>query len=131
MKRAVARILAVYFIVGSLFPHTDFAQLQHIPIVGDHFRLHINDAILSGEDYNLLEFLWAHFIEADDHEHSDGTNHSDLPVRHFHQVIQLAFQPSSVVCNYLEDDKSQRIDFFTSKYTFQYLSILDRPPVVS
>ncbi len=75
--------MALYMLVGSLFPRTDFSQLVKVGNVVEHYRQHQADWRFSGEQLSLVQFLEIHFIAQDEHQQFPGHEHSDLP---FHTV---------------------------------------------
>lgn len=88
--KLIAQILALYFLLGSLLPGSDFSQLKKAPAVWEHYLLHRQLAVDAGEDTSLLDFLYAHFLYPDSHRHNDGgQSHQDLPLKTVHTFSQI------------------------------------------
>jgi hypothetical protein len=78
--KAISKILAFYFLLGSLFPGTDFSQWSKLYVLLEHFEEHGAEAAAQGEALSFPVFLLDHFLAADRHDHPDGS-HQDLPLQ--------------------------------------------------
>ncbi|TNE62277.1 MAG: hypothetical protein EP344_05195 [Bacteroidetes bacterium] len=78
----IAQILTVYMFVGSLFPRTDFSQLEKLPNLFSHYQKHVQEAEQGGLTTSFGAFLWQHFVTPNQHRHADDS-HQDLP---FHSI---------------------------------------------
>ena len=87
--RFIAFTLAVYMLIGSLIPRTDFSQLVHIYSVIEHFQEHREEAARAGLELSFFEFAEMHFIEVNSHTHDDPTDHQNLPCQSFHASVLL------------------------------------------
>jgi len=94
--------LALYLLIGGLFPGMDFNQLVRTGVLFQHLQEHQIEAN-NQEDITLLHFLWQHFLEVDSHQHDGGRGHADLPFQqinsdlHFYLVQLPAWGP--VTCS--------------------------------
>lgn len=79
--RVLAPLLALYMLLGSLFPGSDFSQLSRIPSLLDHFSQHRELAAQSDEQLSFLEFIQIHFYQT--------SKHADVPGEHDHQNLPL------------------------------------------
>ncbi|MDH3652335.1 MAG: hypothetical protein OEQ53_21780, partial [Saprospiraceae bacterium] len=61
MKVIFTRLLALYFLLGSLFPQTDFAQLLHLPEALHHFQQHLNEARSTETPFSIWTFIRDHY----------------------------------------------------------------------
>lgn len=83
--KLIAQILALYFLLGSLLPGSDFSQLKKAHSVWEHYQLHQKLATGSGDEVSLIGFLYDHFLNPDSHQHEDGgKSHQDLPLKTVH-----------------------------------------------
>lgn len=76
--KLTAHILALYFLLGSLLPGSDFSQLKKAPAVLEHYLLHqqLEDA------GSFFDFLYDHFWNPRGHQHEDGgKSHQELPLK--------------------------------------------------
>ncbi len=87
---ALSRFLALYFLLGSIFPNTDFAQLLHFPEAWLHYLEHAAEAHQSSEDFSIWTFLKDHYHSPDGHTH-DNSSHDHLPFQHFHASIEMVY----------------------------------------
>ena len=88
--KLLALILTLYFLLGSLLPGTDFSQLKKAPAVWKHYQLHQQLAAESSQDVSLFDFLYAHFLYPDSHQHDDGgQSHQELPLKSIHIFSQI------------------------------------------
>jgi hypothetical protein len=65
MKKAFACFFAGYFILGSLAPNTDFAQLWHAAFAFEHFSMHQEQANAQGSFCSFWTFLEDHYLDPD------------------------------------------------------------------
>ena len=87
--KAAAQILAFYFLLGSLFPGTDFSQLSKLGKLLEHFELHQQEAAATSETLAFSTFLLDHFWGQHRHDHHDDS-HQELPlqsIQHFPLVL--------------------------------------------
>lgn len=82
-----ANILAVYFLLGSFFPRTDFSQLAKVPNIFKHYECHVLEAKAKHVKPDFTNFLTDHFFGSLEHEHQDQSHHQ-LPLK----TINLDFQ---------------------------------------
>ncbi|HMQ48552.1 MAG TPA: hypothetical protein PKA00_17610 [Saprospiraceae bacterium] len=92
----IAKILAFYFLLGSLFPKTDFGQLAHVPQMLQHYQEHRMFALQTGTSCSLLQFLQQHFMDPASHEHSSDA-HNQLPFKHFHGSINYVIASALII----------------------------------
>ncbi|MCB0686718.1 MAG: hypothetical protein KDC53_09335 [Saprospiraceae bacterium] len=129
MKRIFAWFFAIYFILGSLSPYTDFGQFWHIASALEHFKVHRVDAQSAGLQFTIWTFIRDHYINPDSHQHNDVSDHESLPAKHIHQTLDLIAHYSS-----LEEIpevvplKKRQIVFINATYSFLFNPGIDRPP---
>lgn len=75
--------MALYMLVGSFFPRTDFSQLVKVANVVEHYRQHQADQRFGDAQLSLRQFFEIHFIAPNEHQEFPGHEHGDLP---FHTV---------------------------------------------
>lgn len=109
-----AKILALYFLLGSFFPRTDFSQIAALPDLYDHFQEHRKEVIAKGASLSFLDFLQQHFISPDGHAHQDNS-HQDLPL----STVQTLF-------NFYFSDTFDWSDFTNSEFFDANLTWLDQ-----
>lgn len=79
--RALTHMLALYMLLGSLFPGSDFSQLSRIPSLLDHFAQHRQLAEQTEDQLSFLQFVHMHFYQT--------SKHADAPGEHDHQSLPL------------------------------------------
>ena len=80
--RALAHLLALYMLLGSLFPGSDFSQLSRIPSLLDHFAQHREMAKQKDDQLSFLQFVRMHFYQTNQHEEDSGDHdHQELPLQ--------------------------------------------------
>ncbi|MEZ4950223.1 MAG: hypothetical protein R2879_13175 [Saprospiraceae bacterium] len=82
-----ANIMAVYFLLGSFFPRTDFSQLAKVPNIFKHYECHVLESKAKHVKPDFTKFLTDHFFGSLEHEHQDQSHHQ-LPLK----TINLDFQ---------------------------------------
>lgn len=130
--KAAAQILAFYFLLGSLFPGTDFSQLSKLCKLLEHFELHLQTATQQGQALRFSAFLLDHFSGEASHEHGDaGQSHQELPlqsIQYFPMVLPehsllLALSPyKPTTALYVSEEDAMPSGFRGSIF---------RPPVLS
>ncbi|MCB0619502.1 MAG: hypothetical protein KDC43_27895 [Saprospiraceae bacterium] len=79
--KSLAVFLALLFLVGSLFPRTDFSQLARIPVFLQHFSNHQQLARVEGTSESIVSFVVEHYVRGASHEHpGSGNPHQGLPL---------------------------------------------------
>lgn len=79
-------ILLLYFSFGACIPKSDFSQVAQFNDVLEHYELHQKE-----ERVSFSEFLYIHFIEGDEHQHSDPSEHEKLPFKYVSDIIYSLF----------------------------------------
>ncbi|NND33035.1 MAG: hypothetical protein HKN76_10625 [Saprospiraceae bacterium] len=129
MKKAFSWFFTGYFILGSLAPNTDFAQLWHAAFAIQHFHLHQDEASARGQDCSLWSFIEDHYLNPDGHSHDDGSDHENLPIHHLHAGLDLAVQPFRYTGLAGPVPASEEpIGFLNISYSFLFNRGVDRPP---
>lgn len=128
-----AHILALYFLFGSLLPGSDFSQMKKAPAVWEHYQLHQQQAASSGNEASFFDYLYAHFLYPDSHQHDDGgQSHQDLPLKSVHVFSQIlpasaiAFAPAP-----LPVASNQAIPPYNSITGAAHEGAVFRPPILS
>lgn len=126
----MALTLAVYMFLGSLFPRTDFSQLQKFAFAIQHFHQHLQEERASGELESLWNFAVEHFFNPQDHAPGHEQEHSQLPYQsvnsiaaftltdtNFFPMLNLPIISSSIL---LQDQTIPKIEIYGSIF---------RPPI--
>ena len=74
-------ILIFQFSSGACIPKTDFSQLTKLSFLIEHYQLHVEEAKLLGESFDVFDFVYLHYINTDEHVPMDNHNHEDLPFK--------------------------------------------------
>lgn len=74
-------ILAAYLLLGSLFPRTDFSQLARLASMGQHYRLHLEEARQGGSEMSFGDFWIMHYFEPALHQGEHEQDHHNLPLQ--------------------------------------------------
>ncbi len=82
-------ILAFYMLIGSFIPKTDFSQLLHISDMVEHYQLHKKNAAAQGQEFCWVEFVKAHVLPSQEHEHDESGNHEKIPCQSPHVSVLL------------------------------------------
>lgn len=130
--KTIAKILALYFLLGSLLPGSDFSQLKAAAAIWEHFQLHQEIAARSGQKASLASFLAAHFWDINSHTHNDGgQSHQDLPLKSIHLFSQA---PTSGISLHL-DSPAAALSRVIAHYCFfagaAHAVAIFRPPILS
>ncbi len=132
MKRVFAWFFAGYFMVGSISPHTDFAQLWHFASAWQHFKLHQLEAATHGQLFSIWSFVRDHYVNPDSHEHNGTFDHDQLPVHHLHPgldlIVQSTILPHSIIPDFYSRESIAFVDY---GYSFLFKPGIDRPPSLS
>ncbi|RRB02765.1 hypothetical protein [Larkinella rosea] len=64
MKSALALLLGVLMLAGSLFPQTDVEEVYKLPGLLSHYQLHRQTA---GDDFDFWQFLQLHYSSTSEH----------------------------------------------------------------
>lgn len=128
--KSISKILAFYFLLGSVFPNTDFSQITRMLNLCDHFNQHKQEKNLQNQPFSFTEFLISHYTQPDQHQHPNGHCHQNLPL---HQLghsadfvsIQIPFIRSSEMATRLP-----RHMVHTLINANDYIQAVFQPPVV-
>jgi hypothetical protein len=125
-----AYILAIYLLLGSFIPRTDFSQLLRLKDLQEHYQLHCQEAEMAGKEVCLQEFLYDHFIEHNDHEHAEnGCSHEGLPMHSCSISVLMAFAKMHDASGDYEIKKAFSIPAFKNEFHPSiFLSVIDQPP---
>jgi hypothetical protein len=88
---AFAKFMALYLLLGSFLPQSDFSQLGKLGRLMEHYELHQELAASEGQRLSFLHYLSIHFIHPDQHEHGEDS-HQDLPLQSFHSTLQIVWE---------------------------------------
>ena len=86
----------------------------------EHYALHQAEADKMNQALSFTDFLYMHFIEGDDHEHSSGDEHQDLPLHTISSGMMMFMEQTTEVHNI------QKICFQNDIITYQ-LSFNNNP----
>jgi hypothetical protein len=132
--KSIAYMLAFYFLLGSLFPGTDFSQLIRLAHLLEHFELHQQHAAQRDQSLSLAAFLLDHFWNPDRHEPGDaGHHHQDLPLQSV-QNFPLVLPEHHDIWRALELPSQHAAAQFSDDETCLptgYCGAVFRPPVAS
>lgn len=87
--KIIPLILAFYMLLGSLIPKTDFSQLLHVSDLMEHYQLHKKRAVSQGQEFCVVEFVKAHVLSSENHEHGESEDHENLPCQSPHVSVLL------------------------------------------
>ena len=74
-------LLVFQFSLGACIPKTDFSQLLKLGSLVDHYQLHVEEARLLGQTFDVFDFIYLHYINPDEHVNSEGHDHENLPFK--------------------------------------------------
>ena len=117
--------------IGSLIPRSDFSQLMHISDLVGHYETHQKLAKQQNVDFDFLDFVKAHFLSSDNHQHenSEDQNHSCQSI----QVSVLLSFPDNL--NTFNDitfpSFTQKVIFSSEKYLSDFIEKIIHPPILS
>ena len=94
--KAMAMTLAVYLLLGSLFPRTDFSQLPRVAFAIQHLQQHLQEERASGEVRSVWEFAVKHFFNPQDHAPGHEQEHSQLPLQSVNSIAAFTLTSPSV-----------------------------------
>lgn len=97
--KIITFILAIYMLIGSLIPKTDFSQLLHLKDMMEHYTLHQEEATVAGNAFGLIDFIYIHFINPDAHELDDHEKNHDeqLPFQIFNTLFDFFYFSNSQI----------------------------------
>ena len=124
-------ILAIYFSLMGLFPHSDLCELRKIPALYEHYQEH---RLADGDSF--FEFIYEDFLsDVGDREKHHGKEPSqDMPFQnHSSQSHCCNFIP--LVLNSYDMNKPQAVleegfNLYFLNYSFLYLDSIFQPPRV-
>lgn len=125
-----AKILAIYFVLGSFLPKTDFSQLTKIYEMVEHYELHTLEANIEGMTYNFLNFLYDHFVNSDEHTHGDENSHQNLPFKVINSLITFISNHFDFSGFSFSPVLSSQPKFVTNLHLTGFFSALFHPPIV-
>lgn len=76
-------------LIGSFIPKTDFSQLLHVADMLEHYQLHKNEAVAQGQDFCIVDFIKAHVLPSEEHDHDDTEDHENVPCQSPHVSVLL------------------------------------------
>ena len=129
--KLTALFLAFYIFLGSLIPGTDYGQFLHISDLVQHAQLHRIEADKLDQEFSWGSFLYDHFINPDHHEHSQPTDHSNLPFHVVHGTI-LAWvgQATSWMTQIEVPTLVDKKPYFNPFHLNGFQRLLKQPPVL-
>lgn len=83
-KRAITIFLCSLFLLESLFPRIEFADLRQLPELFQHFEKHQEES----PGISFLEFLYLHYGDSQ-HLAQDAKTHEKLPFSKAHRSISF------------------------------------------
>lgn len=120
-------------LLGSFIPRTDFSQLLHLADMVEHYKLHQEEAQLAGLDFGIVDFMYIHFINPDEHHDEAHDHHEQLPFYTFSSIdldyfrqINFLIQPQQIPTTLI----SKHSFYYHCLYTEGFLQLLMRPPAV-
>lgn len=129
--RALAHMLALYMLLGSLFPGSDFSQLSRIPSLLDHFAQHREMANQKDDQLSFLQFVRMHFYQTNQHaDHSGEHDHQNLPLQSISLHLEFtisAFSLPEISCPFTE---TQSAFAYQAPQGSNYAATFLQPPIV-
>lgn len=130
--KPVAKILALYFLLGGLMPGSDFAQIGKLASLLKHYQLHQQMASQEGKTLAFSTFLAAHFWQPGDHQHNDGgQSHQDLPLKNVHVFSHILSEPTRFQLSSPLMGLAQHGFDHNNIQPAAYSGAIFRPPIVS
>ncbi|NNE27264.1 MAG: hypothetical protein HKN09_10505 [Saprospiraceae bacterium] len=74
-------LLLFQFSLGACIPKTDFSQLLKLNYLIEHYQLHVEEARLLGQSFDVFDFIYIHYINPDEHVSPEGHDHENLPLK--------------------------------------------------
>ncbi|HQU60388.1 MAG TPA: hypothetical protein PLU64_14385 [Saprospiraceae bacterium] len=130
--KLVAKILALYFLLGGLMPGSDFSQIGKLSSLLEHYQLHRQIAQHEGKELAFTSFLAAHFWQPTDHQHNDGgQSHQDLPLKNVHVFSHILSEPTPLQLSLPIMGLALHGFEHNNIQPASYSGAISRPPIVS
>ncbi|MFK7806880.1 MAG: hypothetical protein AB8F74_03670 [Saprospiraceae bacterium] len=130
MKKVIAILLAVHFLIGSLSPKMDFQQLFHVVCAVEHFSFHQQEAADSGIAFTVFDFIMDHYLDPVNAP-QNSPDHEEHPCSHSHNhTIDFAKLPLTFPSLQAEEENLdiQVIAIIPLPPSEDFTSGLDEPP---
>lgn len=114
MRSLLPVIIATQLLTSGLMNGGLIGQLICLPGLIEHYEFH---KVISGGEMSVSEFLWEHYVEEGNHQHS-GNQHTSLPFSSY----QLHFQLTPM---WLPEPTSQQVASLESSSFFLFNQSLD------
>ena len=131
MKELFCIFFSAYFLFGGLLPHTDFQEIVSLKEAMDHYDLHQQEARLIGEPYSIWSFVDDHFINPDQHKHSqEDDGHQKLPIHncHTHSLNLTILEIAQLAFHYHNEESIAACTYYHASDSAVVLVALERPP---
>ncbi|MCY7349467.1 MAG: hypothetical protein LH606_02205 [Cytophagaceae bacterium] len=124
MRRLVALMLSVFFLVGSVLPPV---SAEHLSGLVEHYHEH---QLEEGGDLNVLTFLWEHYAADAFHRKHPNHSHSHLPAVDFHAASGLfvSLLTTFRFTPLLPEGAASQLPSWENHYTFRFAAALLNPP---
>lgn len=74
-------ILLLQISAGALMPMNDYGQLAKLKFLVEHYNLHVEEARVDGTEFDVIDFIYLHYISPDSHTHKNPVDHNQLPLK--------------------------------------------------
>lgn len=129
--KLIAKILAFYFFLGSIFPNTDFSQLAKVFNLCEHFVEHKQENKTDdGFTISVVSFLADHYSQCETHRHSSGNDHQNLPLQQLNPSADFVFNKIPLTKNIELHNSGSKIHFTNNQFSRDYHQSIFQPPVV-
>ena len=119
-------------LIGSFIPKTDFSQLLHVSDMLEHYQLHKKTAVVQGQDFCVVEFIKAHILPAEEHDHDESEEHENMPCQSPHvSVLLFAIDIKSNVSDISFPTFFNELSFQNNFYLKGFIKSLIQPPSFS
>ena len=119
-------------LIGSLIPKTDFSQLLHVSDMLEHYQLHKKNAVAQGQDFCLFEFVKAHVLASEKHDHDESDDHENMPCQSPHvSVLLFATDIKSNVSDISFPTVLNEVSFQHNFHLTGFIKSLIQPPSFS
>lgn len=129
--KLTAILLAFYIFLGSLLPGTDYGQFLRISDLVQHIEVHRLEAAQLGQVFSWKQFVYDHFINPDQHEHSNQKDNHELP---FHvvngTVLVWVGEPHDFTINFKLAQIHHEKPYFNPFHLNGFQRSLKQPPAI-
>jgi hypothetical protein len=127
--KSIAKILAFYFLLGSLFPNTDFGQLTKVMDFYQHFTQHQQENDDECLAFSLHSFLLEHYTNSSHLQKPNGHSHHNLPLHQVGHSVDFVFISWPSVKSIEITTNSQQHTLYKEAISCNFTQSVFQPPV--